>query len=142
MIELVEAAAQGSLEGDTLMKSIEVNENLIKVLAVCSGEAKADFPIAPAAAAAKSDTTSLDFNDLMLEDSSQNQRTSSSGGPLKSNKSDYDDLFGSSPPIDPLNAAIEKPSSVPVKSNDEFDEFDAFLNDRTSSSKQDDPFSS
>ena len=164
MIELVEVAAQGSLQSDTLMRCLEVNDSLIKVLSICTGETAAEIsPPATAMVAGKSKSldNDLDLNDLILDDSNHSSPLKSpplATGPVKSDPSDLDDLFGTpttslkaaAPPsnihtnIDPLTTSPSTtPSSVPVKSNDDvIDEFDAFLQNRTSTSRSDGFFDS
>ena len=114
MVELVESATQAQvstvqLQSDTLMKCLEVNDSLIKILDSCSGESS--FAVAAYAqnAVASKPDANFDYDDLLLE----------STGPITS-----------MPPTDTKNDFMKKPASTAKKGGDVMDEFDAFLNER------------
>jgi len=137
MVELVEAAAQGALKEEaTLMKCLEMNDILVKILADCDNPDKlAEFAVESVstgvAKAATPYVDSLDLDDLLLDSSStpdNNKPLSTDGRQFKS-----DDPFGSS--TDVLTA---KPDFIGKSSEDDGggkagpDDFDVFIKGRTS----------
>mmetsp|Transcript_12645 Transcript_12645/g.15949 ORF Transcript_12645/g.15949 Transcript_12645/m.15949 type:complete len:232 (+) Transcript_12645:159-854(+) len=159
MVELVEAAAQGELKESTLMKCLEINDRLLKVLSECDSEGGGEGDSATAsaavagtgcgsAAAAAKNPLDLDLDDLLLDDATDGDYKTSSKigagkfqsdaptGPLKS------DPFGGTTDLlvpTPSSTSIMKDdlltdskppaSAAPASAID--DEFDAFLRDRS-----------
>jgi len=161
MVELVEAAAQGALIESTLIKCLEINDRLLKVLSDCDNEggdsdsAAASTAAGTGAAAAKS-PLDVDLDDLLLDDTS-------SGGDYKTSSKIGAGKFQSAAPTGPLKSdpfggttdlLVPTPLTTSVMNQDPFadsklpavannapapsapstnidDEFDAFLRDRT-----------
>ena len=148
MVELVEAAAQGELKESTLMKCLEINDRLHKVLLECDSEGGGECDSAAgsaaaagtgsgsgSAAAAAKNPLDLDLDDLLLDDAT-NVQSDAPTGPLKS------DPFGGT-----TDLLVPIPSSKSIMKEDPFtdskppanaaatsaidDEFDAFLRDRS-----------
>eukprot|EP00593_Proboscia_inermis_P014592 CAMPEP_0171326622 /NCGR_PEP_ID=MMETSP0816-20121228/117570_1 /TAXON_ID=420281 /ORGANISM="Proboscia inermis, Strain CCAP1064/1" /LENGTH=258 /DNA_ID=CAMNT_0011826141 /DNA_START=307 /DNA_END=1084 /DNA_ORIENTATION=+ len=100
MVELVEAAAQGALKEEaTLMKCLEMNDVLVKILADCDNPDKlAEFAVESVstgvAKAASTYVDSLDLDDLLLDSSS----TTDNSKPLSTDGRQFksDDPFSSS----------------------------------------------
>ena len=109
MVELVEAAAQGALQEEALMKALAVNDRLTKLLTDIDTVALTETPASTTAAAAASTNTQEDL--LFAEEDT---------APTKSQ-----DIFKSEGGPDAKAPA--------VKSSGSDDDFDSFFNERTSS---------
>jgi hypothetical protein len=111
MVELVEAAAQGALQETALMKCLQVNDRLTKLLSDIDTVALTETPASTTAASAPSDGV----EDLLFAEETTTTTTPTTGG-------------------DPFGATVFKSeaSAPPAPKSD--DDFDSFLNERTTGS--------
>mmetsp|Transcript_8499 Transcript_8499/g.11698 ORF Transcript_8499/g.11698 Transcript_8499/m.11698 type:complete len:207 (-) Transcript_8499:470-1090(-) len=135
MVELVDAAAQGALNEDTLEHCLEINDALLKTLANFDdpdykgggGTAKAPPPSAASSGGETgAEGIAGDLDDLLLDGPAAAAPPVAGGG--KSTGEDMEDPFAGEPDLlTPTPAAV--PSTGNAKSGGE-DEFDAFLKER------------
>jgi len=133
MVELVEAAAQGALSEHVLMKCLEVNDRLTKLLSDIDTVALTETSASTTAASAP---TSKDPFEEFLDDSSGRQSESGAAN-VGSKSTGQEDPFGNEV-LSPRPAAsgdlTEPTSNVSgVAATKSEDEFDSFFNERTTS---------
>ena len=121
MVELVEAAAQGALGENVLMKCLEVNDRLTKTLSDINTVALIETPASTTAASA---TPKNPLDDLLMSDESSGHTPTT--GPVGGGKTTgEEDLFQSVG-----NTAATGNDAVPASKSE--DDFDSFFNERTS----------
>jgi len=150
MVELVEAAAQGALLEETLMKCLEVNDRLLKVLSDCDGDGSISENSSAVAAASSSTAASgcaraksdldVDLDDLLLDSTDEDYKNSTKIGAGKyDGPGKFEDPFGGKTDLlvptpmksDSSDFTIDD-QEVAGKKDAGDDDFDAFLRERTS----------
>lgn len=134
MVELVEAGAQGAFqEEETLMKCLEANDKLLKMLTSLR-KGKVDIKEAATSVAAAKSNLDIDLDDLLLDDVDDSRKEQINANtvsrPLKTDVFDTDEVLQPTPYI-----SDSKKPAAEAKRDDPFDDFDAFLNERTAVSK-------
>jgi len=130
MVELVEAAAQGALSEQVLMKCLEVNDRLTKQLSDIDTTAMIETAASTTAAAAPP-TESLD--DLLLDDDDSSDimlkepAAVGGGGGKSTGEEEEGDPFGNTV-LQPTVMPSSPQEPVSTKSEDDFD---SFFNERT-----------
>jgi hypothetical protein len=115
MVELVEAAAQGALQETALMKCLEVNDRLTKLLSDIDTVALTETPASTTAASAPTDSTA----DLLFAEEEETTTTPTTTD---------DDPFGE----DVFKSEASAPPALEGAKSE--DEFDSFFNERTTGS--------
>ena len=139
MVELVEAAAQGALSEQVLMKCLEVNDRLTKILSDIDTVALTETSASTTAASAP---PPKDPFEEFLGDSSSGHQNESGGANVGGKSTGEDDPFGNEV-LTPTPAAggeakapTDNSSGVPASKSE--DEFDSFFSERTSSAPKSD----
>jgi hypothetical protein len=120
MVELVEAAAQGALDEATLMQCLEVNDRLTKLMADIDTALLIESPATTTVAAAPTSEPTIDLDDLLLHDSTQEALPLSvpTAGLKSTGEDDPFAAFDKTP-----KPASSSTAPVLAPSNDEFDDF-------------------
>jgi hypothetical protein len=129
MLELVQAGSQGALSETTLEKCLTANDLLLHVLSDLDNPSSSK---SAAAASKKTASTTDMLNDLLLDDNSpQTTSTTPKSPPPSAFKTtgEVEDPFGINV-LTPTPLDDTKPAAASETS--EFDDFDAFLNERAS----------
>mmetsp|Transcript_10556 Transcript_10556/g.29117 ORF Transcript_10556/g.29117 Transcript_10556/m.29117 type:complete len:200 (-) Transcript_10556:1642-2241(-) len=125
MVQLVEVAAQGALSEDVLIKCLECNDRLQRILEDIDANAISEAAASTTAASATPDVTSQ-FDDLLLN-SEEDKNKGAVTGPGKSTGLETPDPFATNntpAPTSDAGGGIQQSTS-----NDEFDDF---INHRSS----------
>jgi hypothetical protein len=134
MVELVEAAAQGALNGNVLETCLQVNDRLLKQLTEIDTLVLTESAASTTAAAAP---PTKEINDLWLSESHDNDN----------DDDDDDDVFAKKPPAatkstgeedDPADIFGSAKPSETTEGVEEKDSFDDFFEERQSNLKSED----
>ena len=149
MVELVEAAAQGSLSENVLMDALQVNDQLQKLLGDIDTYAFTETPAATTAASAPEPSIEDALDDLLLDDGPSVAGTNSAHeddpfGVLQSTAAAGGKTAGEEEGEDPF--ATSQPTSAGAKTTGEEEEEDPFASLHSSSAgakttgEEEDPF--